>query len=464
MKANKFLTFLSVLSLLIAVTSCVNDNDYNLPNVTVQDPNITANTTFEGVISRYEQAVADGDQIAVFDEEQDVYIEGYVISSDQAGNFFEEIIIQNKTDSSSPAEDPRLGLRVEINTGSLSDTYEFGRKVYIKMNGLAIGESNGVFTIGKAEGNEVGQIQAYEYRDFVIRGSEVVGISPKIAAISEITEDDENTLIQLQDMQINRNQLALTYAGEPSDEFDGFRTLESCTEGSSITLQTSTFADFKSLQVPQLSGSITGILSRDFFDDISVFVINSAGDVDFADPRCDPDFLECTTSGTGNTDFYSENFEGFGGYVAEGWTNVNINGGGLEWIVGNFSGSSYAQISGFNSDENDIDVWLVTPAINMDGTTGENLSFDVQTNFNNGDILSVFITDAFTGDPTTTEWQILDLTIPSGSSSGFGTFAPVGPVNISCLDGDVHIGFLYSGSDPSATTRYHIDNIEVKGD
>ena len=27
----------------------------------------------------------------------------------------------------------------------------------------------------------------------------------------------------------------------------------------------------------------------------------------------------------------------------------------------------------------------------------------------------------------------------------------------------IHIGFFYEGSDPNATTRYHIDNIEVTG-
>ena len=463
MKASRILTFLSVVALIVSISSCVNDDDYGLPNVTVQDPNITPNTTFEGVISRYEQAVADGDQIAIFDEPQDVYIEGYVISSDQAGNFFEELIIQNKTDDDDPGADPRLGLKVEVNVGSLSDTYEFGRKVYIKMNGLAIGESNGVYTIGKAEGNDVGQIQAFEYRDFVIRGPEVAEIMPKIAAIADLTEDDENTLIQLQNMQINRNQLAQTYAGEPSDEFDGFRTLESCTNGGSITLQTSTFADFKSLQLPQLIGDITGILTRDFFDDISVFVINSSGDVDFTGPRCDPDFLNCETASGGGTTLWEENFEGFGGLVAEGWTNVNVGGGTQDWVIGSFSGNAYAQITGFNANEVPIDVWLVTPAINMDTTTGEELSFDVQTNFNNGNILSVWISDNFTGDPTTADWSLLDVTIPEGNPNGFGNFEGVGPVNISCLDGDIHIGFFYEGADPGPTTRYHVDNVEVTG-
>ena len=42
-------------------------------------------------------------------------------------------------------------------------------------------------------------------------------------------------------------------------------------------------------------------------------------------------------------------------------------------------------------------------------------------------------------------------------------FEPVGPVNISCVDGNAVIGFFYEGSDPSATTRYHVDNVVVTG-
>ncbi|WP_353779208.1 DUF5689 domain-containing protein [Winogradskyella sp. 3972H.M.0a.05] len=468
MKSNKFLTYLSAMMLTLFIVSCVNDDDFSTPNVGVTpvDTSSFGNlTTFNAVVGRYEQAVADGDQIGLFTtEEAALYIEGYVVSSDEGGNFFEEIIIQNSTDASDPAGDTRQGLRVEINVRSLSDTYDFGRKVYVRLNGLAIGLSNGVYTLGRAEGNEVGQIQEFEYLDFVIRDSEVATITPKVSNVTDLTEADENTLIQLPSMQINRNQLDLTFAGEGSDEFDGFRTLESCAGGGSITLQTSTFADFKSLPVPQGGGSITGILSRDFFDDLDVFVINSIGDIDMIGDRCDPDFLECTTPGNGSNTLWEEDFESFGTFASEGWDNINTTGGNLDWVEGSFSGNAYAQISGFSSNESPFNVWLVTPAINLDASTGENLSFDVQTNFNNGDILSVFITDNYTGDPTTTEWKILDVNIPAGSATGFGNFEPVGPVNISCLDGDVHVGFFYEGSDPGPTTRYHVDNVEVRAD
>ena len=270
------------------------------------------------------------------------------------------------------------------------------------------------------------------------------------------------------DVQFQRNQVLvdnpLTFAAEPTDQFDGERILEDCANGGSIILSTSTFADFKGLQLPVNRGRMRGVLTKNFFGDEFNIVVNSASDIIFDNAeRCDPDFLFCETMSGGGSVFWEEDFEGFSGYSAEGWTNANVGGGTEDWVVGSFSGNAYAQISGFNSNEDPIDVWLITPTINMDGTSGEELSFDVQTNFNNGNILTVWVSTNFTGDPTTADWTPLDAIIPEGNPSGFGSFEPVGPINISCLDGDINIGFFYQGADPGPTTRYHVDNIEVTG-
>jgi hypothetical protein len=99
----------------------------------------------------------------------------------------------------------------------------------------------------------------------------------------------------------------------------------------------------------------------------------------------------------------------------------------------------------------------------MDSTTGEEISFDIQSNFDNGTNLSVWVSTDYAGDPTTATWSLLDATIPVGPSSTFGDFESVGPVNISCVEGTAVFGFFYEGSDPSATTRYHLDNIVVTG-
>ena len=470
MKTNKFFILLSTLALMLVVTACVQDDDFQTPEVNIQEPDITAlgeMATFNSVIARYETAVSNGDQVGVYNEfDTPQYIVGYVVSSDRSGNFFEELIIQNTPDAGDAGSDPRRGLNILINVRSLSDTYEVGRKVYVKLNGLAIGIQNGVYTLGKASGSQLVQLQEYEYLNYVIRSAEVVTIAPKVVAIEDLTEQDENTFIQIDDVQINRGQLSLTYAGESSDEFDGFRTIESCASTSTLTLQTSTFADFKQLPVPQNRGSISGIFSRDFGDDFNVLVLNSIADVNFENPeRCDPEVLDCQGPFGGNTILFEEDFEGLSNLSqleTAGWEHFNI-AGSVNFVIGSFSGNEYAQISGFNSGDSEIETWLVTPAINLDSTTGEYLNFDLEVAYANGIILSVLITDAYTGDVTTTEWTEIDVNIPNTPSSGFGGFNNSGDINISCLDGDVRVAFKYLGSDPSATTRYHINNVEVAG-
>ena len=471
MKTNKFLTFLSVLTLTFIITSCVEDDDYGTPSVTVQEPDLSdfgTKTTFSAVISRYNDAVADGDQVGIFDTEDDtpLHIEGYVVSSDASGNFYEEIIVQNSTDGNDVGADPRTGLNVQINTGSLSDTYEVGRKVYIKLNGLAIGVENGVYTLGRANGSSLEQIQSYEYQSFIKRSTEVVTITPKVVAIGDLTEADENTLVQFDNMQFNRAQLGSTYAGEASDEFDGFRTLENCDTNATISLQTSTFADFKSVPLAQQKGSIQGIYSRDFGDDFSVLILNSTSDVNFTSAdRCDPVVLDCSGDMGGSTIIFEDDFESYGNLsdmIAAGWEHYNV-AGGVDFRIGSFSGNNYAQISGFSSGDNDIETWFVTPNMNLDATTQEYINFDLEVAYANGIILSVLITENYTGDVATTEWTEVDVNVPNTPTGGFGGFNNSGDINISCLNGDVRVAFKYLGSDPSATTRYHVDNFEVKG-
>jgi len=457
MKTNKIINLLSVFALIAVIMSCVNDDDFALPEVdgaSIQNAldSLGTQITFNSVISTYETAAADGEQVGTWEFDDDSYITGYVVSSDREGNFFEELIIQNSVDGNDPASDTRRGLKVEVNVGSLSDTYEAGRIVHIKLNGLAIGLENGVYTLGRNVGNSLEQIQSFEYiyrfntttqlyEGFILRDPEVATITPKVVSIGDLTEADENTLIQLDNMQINRNELALTYAGEATDEFDGFRTLENCDDNASIKLQTSTFADFNGFPVPQNRGSITGIFTRDFGDDINVFVINSTDDVNFDNAeRCDPDILECDGPTSTAMTVFEEDFQGIsneGQLDTMGWTNINVSGGSERYEDSSFSGDTYMKISAFGTGENPLEAWLVTPAINLDSSDQEELSFEISSNFETGQILSAFITTDFTGDVTTTEWTQLDANIPIGGS-GFGNFVQ-STINISCLDGDVYV-------------------------
>lgn len=472
---TRILRVLSILGCVVFVSSCVNNEDYSIPTPKEGDTvTIPSNqlTTFKALYGRYNQAVTSGNSIAIIDE--DLYVEGYVVSSDQAGNFFKELIIQNKVDDSDPDEDPRLGVRVDINVGSLTDTYEFGRKVYIKLKGLTIGQSNGVLTLAKGEDQNLEQIQEFEYQDIVIRTSEVDSITPKTAFLKDLTEADENTLIKLDNMQLNRFELGATFAGESIDEFDGFRLLESCDSGISIFMQTSIYADFKSLTVPQGKGSITGIFTRDYGDDFNVLVINSAADINFnSDERCDPLELNCGLATTlGSANLLTEDFESQKNnkpIEIDGWTNY-IEAGSVGWEAysSTSSNASLGRSARFQSassgDDSNIG-WLITPAINLDAQEGETLRFKTSNSLADSSYLEVLYSldwDGTEANITTATWGVLSAAYVVKDTDSFVPWFNSGSVDLSCATGTMYIAFKYTGSgQDNFDGVYELDDVSI---
>lgn len=477
MKTNKYKSLISLFVILFTINSCVNDDDYNIPELIIEAPDLSdlgSKTTFNAVVARYLDAVADGDQVGVFNFDDPIFIEGYVISSDRSGNFFEEIVIQNSIDAEDVGSDPRQGLLVRVNVSSLSDTYEVGRKVYVKLNGLAIEIRNGVYTLGKAVGASSEQIQLFEYQKFIIRDPEVATLTPKITTIGELTEQDENTLIQLDDMQVHRTLLSKTFAGEPDDQFDGFRTLENCENNATILLQTSTFADFKSLPVPQGRGSIKGIFSRDFGDDFNVFIINNINDINFDNAeRCDPIELDCgLAASVGSNNLFSENFESQVNNTlvsGNGWTNfIQVGTEGWEAYTQSGTNSSLgrsARVGSFNSGDASSIAWLITPGINFDAQNGETLKFRTSNSFSDGSIMELLFStdwDGTTANIVSSTWGVLPAAYIVQDSDFFGSWFSSGNVDLSCAEGTMYIAFKYTGSGQADMDgTYELDEISI---
>ncbi|WP_299556749.1 DUF5689 domain-containing protein [Seonamhaeicola sp.] len=468
----KMLVILS--NIIILMGSCIKDGDYGIPDISVSEPDIPKNqiTTFKAIKSLYEQAVNGGNTTVVITD--DVYLEGYVVSSDKAGNFFEELIVQNKTDDSNPDNDPRLGFKIDINKNHLSDTYQFGQKVYIKLNGLTIGETNGVLTIGKGDAVNVKQIQATEYKDIVIRSNDIIEIIPKIVSPENLTEADENTLIRLDNMQLNRFELGATFAGESFDEFDGLRLLESCDSGVQVIMQTSTFSDFKSLPVPPGKGSIVGILSRDFRDDFNVILPGNLADVNFdSTERCDPLEFSCgIAESVGSGNLFFEDFESQHNnrlIEGNGWTNyIEAGSEGWEAWSSTSTNASLGRSARFRSsgsgDTKNIG-WLITPEIDLDIQEGETLHFKTSNSRADSSYMEVFYSQNWNGveaNIKTATWSILTDAYVAKDSDAFVEWLPSGNIDLSCISGTIHIAFKYTGGGQEGFDGvYELDDISV---
>lgn len=146
------------------------------------------------------------------------------------------------------------------------------------------------------------------------------------------------------------------------------------------------------------------------------------------------------------------------------WTNV-AEVGTRTWLGKEYDSNKYAQGTAYNSTEENI-MWLVTPGIDMDATTSETLSFDVNIGYWTHDALTVHISTDFAGDPTTATWDDVtsNFTIPQEPTGGYGQFASAGTMDISSYDGMIYIAFVYTGDDNAGeTTTIQLDNVMVEG-
>ncbi len=479
LKINKLILFLIGF---VVFNGCVEDDDFNTPDTSVVEPVFSEDAIFSQISSvAGELAQAqdnDPDEPGLDYSNEDVtnsyafndtdqYMVGYVVSSDEGGNYFEELIIQDK------AENPTIGVKVLIDVNPLFIRYEVGRKVFVKLNGLASGITNGVLTVGVLNGNEVDKIPSPSENDFLIRSTEIATIVPLPLDIADFTDDKTNLLLGLDNVQFQSSQVienSFTYASEAFDEFNGERNLQSCSTGSSTIFSTSTFADFKSLTLPSGIGSMSAVLSRNFEGDAFIVSVNSPEDVSITGTdRCgcgladmvgsnvlfEDDFETQSTnsliSGNGWTNFTQEGSEGWEAYTSDD-TNASL---GISARVGNAG-----------SDDGSTIVWLITPQIDLDAQSGETLSFMTSNSFSDNSRMNAVYSGDWDGDTTSitsSTWiPLVDATIVSDNEF-FGNWVSSSDVSLDCESGIIHIAFVYRGSGLAAFDgTYELDEIKVK--
>lgn len=461
MKTSRILSFMSILFVGF-LTSCVQDDDYKVPTVEIVEPNITANTTISIVKSMYSTTLVDFSEA---NNGGELIMEGYVVSNDEAGNFYKVLILQDAP------ENPTAGIQIDIDDPSLYDLYKPGRKVYVKLNpsglpSLGMTKLNGVLHIGSIQGTSVGRISANSYQDYIFRSSEVATLVPKVITPSEFDDNYINMLVQIDNMQLSLPELGMPYANA-DDTFTVNRLLKNCNDDSQTILRNSGFADFKSELFPTGQGSIVAVFSK-YNSDYQLF-IRDTDDIMFDGERCDPAVLDCSGPTSTANVLFSQNFEGTteAALTAAGWININANGGNFKYSLRTFSGNSYMQASAFNSNENPYEAWLITPAVNLDASTAEQLTFKTNAGYYNGAALNVYVSTDFTGnaaDIDNATWFLVNANLAQGPTSGYGTsFTNSGAINLSCLDGNVYVAFDYVGSSTGITTTFQIDDVMITG-
>lgn len=186
-----------------------------------------------------------------------VFVEGYVVSSDTAGQFYGKLVLQESLLGTS------LGIVLETDLSDTALWYPIGQKVQLKLKGLyadtkTLGLSLGnVFT---SFGNlSIGRLPVLSTRNHVNVACQEVGIViPVKKKISQLTNLDLQTLIQIDSLQINSAHLGLSFADYQEESLRSFNDVQ----GNTIVLTSSGYSDFWDTQIPNGWLNISGVLTK----------------------------------------------------------------------------------------------------------------------------------------------------------------------------------------------------------
>ena len=174
--------------------SCVQDDDYSVP----QSIGLEENQKLVQLLSEIENGSADLMSITEIKNlfvngeanqiESNLVVKGYISSSDYTGNFYKEFYMQDEI------ENPTAGIKVSINQVDSYNQFNVGREVYIKLQGLYVGETNsgdGVIAIGggaDAAGDEISEISENRAADCILRSSNSFSLVPLALNLSDISD------------------------------------------------------------------------------------------------------------------------------------------------------------------------------------------------------------------------------------------------------------------------------------
>lgn len=205
-------------------------------------------------------------------------IGGIVIADDRSGQFYKTIIIQDETG----------GISVNLDGYDLYSKYPVGRKVYIKVNGLYLGDYNKLVEIGGGIDNSgssprLDDIPSVLIDRYVIKGSLDNVVTPAVVKVADLNDSYQNMLIQLNDFEFSLADTSKTFADPSLGSSAVNYTIKSCT-GESILLRNSSYADFAGYKLPGGKGNIIAVYT--VFGTTKQLNIRDSSDVKFYNARC----------------------------------------------------------------------------------------------------------------------------------------------------------------------------------
>lgn len=434
-----------------SLTSC--DNNWEYPPMVLPEATIEANTTIMDLKEAFFQSGATNyaTEVGTKLDGSHYVIEGYVSTSDESGNYFKQLVIEDSTSA----------IQLDVDAYDLYLSYQPGQKIVLDVTGLYIGGYGGLMQIGAAPSSGYPSriaedvFSQYAQRDGLASAATMVDTlemsMETLRSIQPLTVEGlslQNRLVRFNGVKFanaGRQTLSTANSNGVSQEFGN-------ADGSAI-LYTSGYSDFWDYYCPVGTGDVVGILSC-YRDTWQIRLIDIDGLVGFDELSKEPSSAPLVDPVAS----LSEDFEG-GTNVPDGWTQVQA-AGDKAWYVTSFDNNNYIAMTGYKGTA-PFDQYLITPPVDMDAATVKNLSFITEVNGYNSTTtaLEVYvITNPVKPQENATK---LDVTLATPPASGYSTWTNSGTVDLSAFSGIVYIAFRYTATTDANYATWCVDNVNI---
>lgn len=393
----------------------------------------------------------------------DDVIEAYVTSSDASGNFYKSISFQDDQ----VVYGTPTGFSVSIDDTMLFQQGYFpGRKVYIKLKGLAIAKVFGSMKIGLIDPTNTSQltnIPASDWQKYLFPSDKIVDENTLVRTMSLVAaaaDPVQNTLIEINNIQLSDSSLGKSFF-DASLNSAGLGTnhdmIDYTLGGRGRFCRISKFAPFSINKTPSGRGSIRGVMSK--YNSDFQFTVRTESDFKLTNLRTYtfPATLNENFSSYPNSGSYSAltSYVSFPNYL-----NF-ITSGSKKWYV---KTPGFLEMSAFSGNVENNKCYFLVP-INM--TAANTMKFDISVGFFTNKLgLKVYRTTDYVPGMNIDEATLADITTAFTLPSATSAFVSSGTYNIPAnVTGNGYFVFEYTGTNistgPPVTTTIDIDNIIV---
>ncbi len=313
--------------------------EFQVPHYTGPEPN----KTIQDIKNKH--LVLDAyvlDSICAYNET--FIVDGIVTSTDEGGNFYKTITIQDETG----------GITIQLDNSGLFNSYPLGQRVIIDCRGLIVGDYNRLYQIGwEYQKYSVGRINAIKFDNYIHKdGLPSLENLPEPVLGNQIdfnSLNDVGKIVKLENCQFNQESWGkpLSY-----NEYVTEHTVMVSGISTPIIVRTSNYARFRSVKVPSTVGTLYGILT--VYNDSYQLMLRTKSDIQFEgidDPS--EEILE--------EYIFDQNSIGTGGWSTFPTASTT------KWSFINWAGDQY-MYHNYNTSNVSMNDWLVSPTIELTGT------------------------------------------------------------------------------------------------